>query len=131
MRKVLVLCGALALGGCLGTAQTQVVLSQAQTVLNSAQATLTGYGIVKGMALVAEAADPVLAAPLSAALAVTDGYAAKLQAAVSAGTLDLAAIQVLIAQINTQVAAIQTQAAPAIKVIPSAPAAAVVGKPLS
>jgi hypothetical protein len=124
----LILVAPLALGACAGTSAltaTQTSLTDAQAVLSQANTVLDGYGIAKGIGLVAEAAYPALAPALSAAIARADPLVTQLKAADSAASLDLTAIQSLVAQISAQSTAITNQAAPVIKVIPATvPAAA-------
>jgi hypothetical protein len=118
MRRIIIALPIFALTACSATQQA-TVLGDAQTAISAANTALTDYGIAKGIALAAEAADPALAPAISAALLVSDSYVAKLQAAVNASTLDLAAITTLVGQINAQALAITQQGAPVIKVVPS------------
>ena len=127
-RLSFVLCVApcLLLPGCAGsTAVTSIDngLSQAQSVLSSAQAALTGYGIAKGIALMAAAADPAIGSAVNLVIATADPKVATLQALVNAGSADLTQIQSLVAAIDAQAQIITNQSAPAVRVIPAAPAA--------
>jgi hypothetical protein len=116
-----------ALTGCAGTSAltaTQTSLTDAQTVLTAANTALNSYGIAKGIAEVAEVADPALAPILGNAIATADPLVSQLQAAVSAAQIDTAAVQALVAQISAQATTITTTAAPVIKVVPAVAAAA-------
>jgi hypothetical protein len=111
-----------ALTGCAGTSAltaTQTSLTDAQTVLTAANTALNSYGIAKGIAEVAEVADPALAPILGSAIATADPLVSQLQAAVSAAQIDTAAVQALVAQISAQATTITTTAAPVIKVVPA------------
>ena len=106
----------LVLSAC-GTAQTATVntaLTTAQTDLN----TVVGfYQTAKGIALVAEATNPALAAKLAPAITAADAVFATAQAALTDATMTAPAIEAIVATLQTQAVAIAQTAAPAVKVI--------------
>ena len=108
----------LGLAACTAPQQATLLTNETQ-VLASANTALADYAIAKGIAQVAEAAEPSLNVVLVPALALTDSYAAKLQAAVTAISIDTVAVNTLVAQISAQVQQITATAAPAVKVVPS------------
>jgi hypothetical protein len=115
MRRCLLFAAALALSACAVPPQTTVTVA---TATSDVQSALTLYGVVKGIAQVAEVANPALAPAINAAIAALDPLAAQAQAALADATADAAALETLATAIRTQAAALTVQAAPAVKVVP-------------
>jgi len=99
-------------------ANTTQTVTAAKTAL---QAAINGYGIVKGIAGVAAAADPTLAGPIAAAEVILDPLVVKAQTALNDASTDAATLVSLASTITAQAQALQATAAPAIKVVPSTP----------
>jgi len=122
MRTSVIVFVGLMLAGC-QTSQTASTAATVTSALTTAQAAVnqavTFYGVAKGIAQVAEAADPTLAAPISTAIAVLDPLVVTAQAALQVATTDAPTLEALAAQIQSQAQALETTAAPAIKVVSS------------
>ena len=114
---------ALALTGCTAS-QLSTASGDVAAATNAADAAIAAWPVVKGILEVAEAADPALAAPLSAGIAVGDGAVSKLQTDIAAANVTAAAILAEAQAITTQAQQLETLAAPAIKVVPSTPTGA-------
>ncbi len=107
---------ALGLSACATTASTGV-----QTDLASARADLSravdAYGIAKGIADVAVAADPTLAAPVEQTESVIDPLIPKAQAMLAEADVDALQITQLVQEIQQQIVVIETTTAPQVKVV--------------
>ena len=107
---------AVSLGACTTTASTSV-----QSDLATAKADLSravdAYGIAKGMADVAVAADPALAAPVAQVEGVVDPLIPQAQAMLAAANVDALQVTQLLAQIQQQIVVIETTTAPQVKVV--------------
>ena len=125
MTRALFLAMGLGLTGCAqlsaATSATTAVSVSVSAAQDRLQAAIDLYGIAKGIAEVAAVADPSLAPALVTLTATVDPQVARAQAILTAGTVDVAAIQALAATISAQANALELQAAPVIKVVPSAP----------
>ena len=110
----LVVLATVGLGACAASAGTTV-----QSDLASAKADLgravDAYGIAKGIADVAVAANPSLAAPVAQTESVIDPLIAKAQAVLA--TADASQIAQLVQEIQQQIVVIETATAPQIKVV--------------
>lgn len=126
MRNLIPLVSLLAMVAC-SSGQTQ----QAQTTITAvssdvaaatsiAQGAVNAYPIAKGIAQVAEIADPSLAPAINAAVAFLDPKVAQANALLAAGSTDAATLTALANTITQQVQTLTTTAAPAIKVVPAA-----------
>lgn len=117
---VLMLCLAFGLAGltACSTSTTAVSLATAQV---DAQNAIALYGVSKGIAEVAELTNPTLAPMIDAGIALADPIVAKVQIALGDAATDATTLEALVAQIKTQANALTVTAAPAIKVVPSAP----------
>lgn len=106
------------LGGC---AQVQTVDAKIKadlpTAQQQAQAAINLYGIAKGVALVAEVADPTVAPALAAGIAIADPLVAKAQLTLNDATADATAVTALATQITAQANVLTAKAAPVIKVV--------------
>ncbi len=111
-----------ALAGCTA-AQTATIQTSVSTALATAQkdasTAVAFYQTAKGIAQVAELADPTLAGPINAAISVLDPLMATAQAALSTATTDAPTLEALATQIQTQAVTLAQTAAPAIKVVAS------------
>lgn len=92
------------------------------TAQQHAQQAIDLYQISKGIAQVAELADPALIPFVSGAIAVADPIVAKAQTALTDASTDAAALEALVAQITTQADSLTVGSASVIKVVPSSPA---------
>jgi hypothetical protein len=113
---------ALALSACSAATSTSLTTS-ANTTLATAKAdvqeAITFYGVAKGIAQVAELADPTLAPTIDKAVAVLDPIAATATAALADATADAPTLEALAVSLSGQAQALETTAAPAIKAVPS------------
>ena len=120
------LCTAAMLAGCTAAQQAKVTMAVAtansdfSTGAKSVQTAINLWGIAKGIAQVAEVAEPALTPVLSVAIAAADPVVAKAQVALNDATTDVATLQALATTITQQANAITATAAPVIKVVPSA-----------
>ena len=114
---MLLLTGTLLVGACTPdgtqTAQRDVAIAR-----NVAQSALNSYPIIKGMALIAAAADPALAPAISAAIAEIDPNVAKAQTALNVAGASAPVLIDLAAALTQQIQALTVVAAPAVKVVP-------------
>jgi len=124
MRNILLIsAAALGLVACsTGSATTTSATTTLTTAETAVQSAINFYGIAKGIAEVAEVADPTLAAPIQVAISVLDPLVASAQSALTSATADAPTLISLASQIQSQAAQVETLAAPAIKAVPSAPA---------
>lgn len=104
-------------------AQTTTILGDinsaaagAQTAVNTAT---TLYGIAKGMAQVAAAADPKMAPSIASDIAVADAVVDQAPAVVNAAASDIQTATALAATITAQANALTVKAAPKITVVAS------------
>lgn len=107
---------ALSLAGCSAAQQAQVTTTLA-TAQADAQKALQFWGVIKGMALVAEAAQPSLVPVLAPRIAAVDLLVAKATNAITLAQGDAVAIEAIVTQITEQAKTVANQAAPAIKVV--------------
>ena len=120
------LCTAAMLAGCTAAQQAKVTMAVAtansdfSTGAKSVQTAINLWGLAKGIAQVAEVAEPALTPVLSVAIAAADPVVAKAQVALNDATTDVATLQALATTITQQANAITATAAPVIKVVPSA-----------
>ena len=107
---------AISLGACATTTGTSV-----QTDLASAKADLgravDAYRIAKGIADVAVAADPTLAAPVQQTESVIDPLIPKAQAMLAEANVDALQVAQLVQEIQQQIVVIETTTASQIKVV--------------
>ncbi len=109
------------LSACADTAITPTtVTTSLTTAQQDLQKALNLYGIAKGIAQIAEMADPALEPVLAPAIAVTDPLVAKAQVALNDASADATALEALVAQISSQANALTVQSAAVIKVVPAA-----------
>lgn len=107
---------ALGLAGCSAAQQAQVTTTLA-TAQADAQKVIYYWGVIKGMALVAEASQPSLVAVLAPRIAAIDSLVAQATAAITTVQGDVVTIEAIVTQITSQAQAVASQAAPAIKVV--------------
>lgn len=96
------------------TIATSLTTAQADT-----QKAINLYGVSKGLAEIAELADPELAPLINAGFAATDPIVAKAQLALNDASTDAAALEALVAQISAQANTLTVQSAGVIKVVPA------------
>lgn len=111
---------ALLLAGCVNgttTAITTATTNALATAQKDAATAVAFYQTAKGIAQVAELADPSLAGPINAGIAVLDPLMQTAQAALNAASTDAPALEALATQIQTQAVTLAQTAAPAIKVV--------------
>ncbi len=109
------------LSACAGTAITPTtVTTSLTTAQQDLQKALNLYGIAKGIAQIAEMADPALAPVLAPAIAATDPLVARAQVALNDASADATALEALVAQISQQANTLTVQSAAVIKVVPAA-----------
>lgn len=108
----------LALAGCAASTvtATTATVSKAQADL---QLAINFYGVARGIANVAVAAQPSLAVVVLPVVARVDPLVAKAQTALYEASLDATAIEALAATINAQATALTVKAAPAVVVVPA------------
>jgi hypothetical protein len=113
---------AVAVSACTGTSAVPYTTSVASlTALRAdVQNAIRLYGIAKGIAEVAELAQPDLAPAINAAIAVADPLAVKVQIALDGASVDAIALEAMISQIVGQANSLTVQSAAVIKVVPSA-----------
>ncbi|HEY0182644.1 MAG TPA: hypothetical protein VGC09_07525 [Rhodopila sp.] len=109
------------LSACDGTAITPTtVTTSLTTAQQDLQKALNLYGIAKGIAQIAEMADPALVPVLAPAIAAMDPLVARAQVALNDASADATALEALVAQISQQANALTVQSAAVIKVVPAA-----------
>ncbi len=114
-----------ALSACTPAQQTQasVVLGKVQMTAAQAQAyaqdAIKLWGIAKGIAQVAEVADPKLAAIVDPVIAFTDPKVAQAQAALTAADADVPVLLALAGSIKDQANAVTLACAPSITATPN------------
>jgi hypothetical protein len=107
-----------ALAGCSTATKVEATIaSDLPKAQQSARIAVNLWGIAKGIALVAEVAQPALVPVLAPAIAIGDPLAAAATLALNDTTADAGAVSSLAAQITTQANAITATAAPAVKVV--------------
>ena len=117
MRKFVSITSLVAVAGCAGASATvSTTLATAQTDLSKAIAV---YQTVKGMALVAEVAQPSIAPVVTKAIAVLDPLMATAQQALTSVTADAPTLESMAQNLITQATALMQTAAPAVKVVAS------------
>lgn len=120
MKTISVIILAVTLAGC-GSPAVQTVDAKIKadlpTAQQQAQAAINLYGIAKGVALVAEVADPTVAPALAAGIAIADPLVAKAQLTLNDATADAGAVTALATQITAQANVLTAKAAPSIKVV--------------
>ena len=106
------------LGGCAQVQTTATAIkADLPTAQQKAQAAIDLYGVAKGIALVAEVADPTVAPALIAGIAIADPLVAKAQLALNDATADAGTVAALADQITAQANVITAKAAPVVKVV--------------
>jgi len=102
-------------------ATTTNAITQAQTTAEQAQQAVQMaiqlWGVAKGIALVAEVAQPSLAPAVNAVIAAVDPKVATAQKALDMASTDVSLMVSMAQQIKDQAAALTTTAAPAVKVV--------------
>ena len=115
---VLAVLAAMGLGACATTAGTTIQgdLAGAKADLGRA---VSAYGIAKGIADVAVAADPTLAAPVERTEGVIEPLIPKAQAMLAAADANANALQVtqLVQEIQQQIVVMETATAQQVKVV--------------
>ena len=128
MRLSLPILAALALTGCAGTTtaltSVQTSLTSAQVIVKDATTAVADYGVAKGIVLPLLNLFPAAIAPANALFAVADPLMDKISAGASAATIDIAALQSLISQLQAQTLAIRTLAVQTSPAAPPVPAQA-------
>ena len=111
---------AVSLGACAASAGTTAGTT-AQADLASAKADLSravdAYGIAKGIADVAVAADPTLAVPVEQTESVIDPRIPKAQVMLAEADVDALQVTQLVQEIQQQIVVIETTTAPQVKVV--------------
>ena len=102
--------------------QNAAITSGAAQVTEVAQNIVADYGIAKGIAQVAEVADPGLVPSVNAVLAKTDPIIGQLEALSTQVSPDVAAVEALVAQAQLQLQGLRLLTAPKVTVIPNQPA---------
>jgi hypothetical protein len=106
-----------ALSGCAtASASVQADLATAKASLSQA---VNAYGVAKGIADVAVAADPALAAPVAQMEAAIDPLIPAAQTLLATSSTDTQEVTQMAQQIQGQIVAIETTTAPKIKVVAS------------
>ena len=114
-RLLLVALAAVSLSGCaISQATLQNDLAQAKADL---QAAIQAYGIAKGIADVAIAADPALALPVTAIEAIIDPLVPVAESMLADASADVTDVNSLVQKLDTQILAVETTTAGKIKVI--------------
>ena len=114
-RLLLVALAAVSLSGCaLSQPTLQGDLVQAKADLQRA---VQAYGIAKGIADVAVAADPMLALPVAAIEAVIDPMIPIAEAMLADATANATQVTALVQKLDTQILAVETTTANKIKVV--------------
>lgn len=106
-----------ALSGCAST--SSAVQSDLATAKASLGQAVTAYGVAKGIADVAIAADPALAGPVAQMEAIIDPLIPTAQTLLAASSVDALQVSQMAQQIQGQIVAIETTTAPKIKVVAS------------
>jgi hypothetical protein len=106
-----------ALCGCATTSAT--VQTDLATTKASLSQAVNAYGIARGIADVAVAADPTLAAPVAQMEAVIDPLIPVAQTMLAASDADALQVTQLARQIQSEIVAIETATAPKVKVVAS------------
>ena len=113
-RTAIAVFAAALLSGCAASQATlQSELAAAKAELSQA---VQAYGIAKGIAEVAVAADPALAIPVAAIEAIIDPLIPAAEALLADASADTTQINQLVGQIQTQIIAVETTTAGQIKV---------------
>jgi hypothetical protein len=122
MRLIPAFAAACLLAGC-SASQTEAVDSTVTLSLATAQADLTKavsvYQIGKGLALVAEIANPTIAPDVMGITAVVDPLVAQAQTLLADATADAPAVESLAQTILAQATSLTVTAAPSIKAVPA------------
>ena len=118
MKAIICAAALAALSACSAQQQANVdvTLTQAQ---QAAQKAIDLYGVAKGIAMVAEIADPSLAPAISAGISFTDPLVAKAQIALNDASADAASLMLLVQQISDKANSLTVESASVIKVVPS------------
>jgi hypothetical protein len=117
-RHAVIFASAALLAGCTASALTSAA-GDITTATNAANTAIAAWPAIKGILEVAEDADPALAAPLAAGIALGDSAVSKLQVDIAAANVTASAILAEAQAITMQAQQLVTLAAPAIKVVPS------------
>ena len=114
-RPVLAVLAVAMLSGCaISQVTLQSDLAKAKAALSQA---LQAYGIAKGIAEVAVAADPALAIPVAALETIIDPLIPLAESLLADATANATQVTQMVQQIQTQVIAVETTTAGQIKVI--------------
>lgn len=119
-RLIPIACVIALLAGCAGTSVTSTtVATSLTTAQQDTQNAINLYGVAKGIAQIAELADPALDPAISKGIAIADPIVAKAQLALNDASADATALEALVTQITQQADALTVQSAGVVKVVPA------------